>query len=56
MDEAEQLRVDIHELFLLLDSLVDRESDRALAEACGEAIAARLDRLEVLEQAHRRTL
>jgi hypothetical protein len=56
MDEAEQLRAVIHELFALMDTLLDRESDRALAEACGEAIAARLDRLEVLEQADRRTL
>ena len=56
MEEAEQLRADIHELFSLMDTLVDRDSDRTLAAACGEAIAERLERLEALEQAeHGRT-
>lgn len=33
-----------------MDTLVDRNSDRALAEACGDAIAERLERLEELER------
>jgi hypothetical protein len=55
MDEAEQLRVDIHELFLLMDTLVDRDSDQPLVRACGEAIAERLERLEELKRAEQAT-
>ena len=48
MDEVEQLRADLFELYAVMNTLIEDERGRALVEACEEAIHARLDRLDEL--------
>ena len=50
MDEAEQLRDDIFELHMLIDTVMKQGGDRVVVEACEEAIAEHVKRLEELEQ------
>ena len=45
LGEAEQLRADLFELYSLLNGLVEEKRDRALIEACDEAIRERVARL-----------
>ena len=50
MDEAEQLRDDIFELHMLIDTVMKRGGDRVVVEACEEAIEEHKKRLEELEK------
>ena len=49
MNEVEQLRTEIFELYALAKSVVERGGDPILVEACKEAILERLERLQTLQ-------
>jgi len=49
MDDAEQLRQDIFELHMLIETVVQQGGDRVVVEACEEAIQEHVRRLEELE-------
>ena len=53
MDEAEQLREDIFELHMLIDTVVKQGGDHVLVDACEEAIEEHVKRLEELEKGNR---